>query len=114
MPGTAEGAKKARMKKLGTDEADQVVVVTDTEIDGQEKIIVEEVERDDAKRAADERVAARYGTRARAFDPSGSYVVGFRPLKVGHETLQPGDPIDVSGFPRLESWLNTGRIRRAG
>src|SRR5438270_14091975 len=39
------------------------------------------------------------------------YVVGRRPLKVGEETRQPGDPIpEAASWPRLESWLRSGAV----
>lgn len=39
------------------------------------------------------------------------YVVGRRPLKVGEETRQPGDPIpEAESWPRLESWLRSGAV----
>lgn len=39
------------------------------------------------------------------------YVVGRRPLKVGEETRQPGDPLpEAASWPRLESWLRSGAV----
>lgn len=39
------------------------------------------------------------------------YYVGKRPLKLGKETLQPGDEIpEAARFPRLESWIRSGAI----
>lgn len=43
--------------------------------------------------------------------PAVDYFVGRKPLKVGEETRQPGDPVpEAASWPRLESWINTGRI----
>lgn len=39
------------------------------------------------------------------------YVVGRRPLKVGDETRQPGEPIpEAAEWTRLESWLRSGAV----